>query len=102
MTNDTYCYTCFRLKEGKTCVPRLFITEETETRININTGSVVRTKHGEKEACSDCGVLIHQYHHWGCGLEPCQLCQGKAFTCGCYERAAATALDDVEVYELVR
>jgi hypothetical protein len=34
--------------------------------------------------CPDCGAAIGQFHHLGCDLEACPLCQGQLYFCDCH------------------
>ena len=39
---------------------------------------------GENYLCHDCNVGEGQYHHMGCVMELCPLCNGQLHICNCY------------------
>ena len=48
----------------------------------IPQGAVVRDSEG-RGLCSECGVLVDQFHVPGCGHEECPRCHGKLVECVC-------------------
>jgi hypothetical protein len=42
-----------------------------------------RGRRGVGARCGDCGVARGGYHHLGCDLQPCPVCRGAIFSCGC-------------------
>ena len=40
---------------------------------------------GESYICHDCNVGAGQYHHLGCDMERCPVCNGQLISCGCWE-----------------
>ena len=48
--------------------------------------------------CGDCGATEGHYHHAGCDIECCPVCDGQALTCGCVEPAQRTLGDLLDAY----
>ncbi len=44
------------------------------------------------QRCGDCGVAPGGFHHLGCDIQRCAVCQGQMFSCGC--RFDEDAVDD--------
>ena len=47
-----------------------------------------------KERCHDCGVTLGRYHHPGCDVEQCPVCQGQAFGCKCLSGRLPYGVDE--------
>jgi len=43
------------------------------------------SSHWDSERCHDCNCERGQYHHPGCDVERCPVCEGQLISCGCLE-----------------
>ena len=78
------CKICGRemLKADGCRVTKLYIDGKQFDRIHF--GKETRFWPPEEgERCHDCNVAVGQYHHYGCDVEECPLCDGQLIGCDC-------------------
>lgn len=52
----------------------------------INGVTYKPVKYGDESGdCHDCGVEKGGYHHPGCDIEQCPVCNGQLISCGCLD-----------------
>lgn len=62
--------------EGMSCQPTLLHKGLIYKRIPC--------KEKKGRICHDCNVASGQYHHLGCDMERCPICERQLITCGCF------------------
>lgn len=42
-------------------------------------------RHFAPGPCHDCHAIVGAYHHPGCDVERCPICEGQLISCGCLD-----------------
>lgn len=64
-------------------VENIFCKQKKYPRIKVGDPEDYSIYLKEGERCSDCGALKGKFHHWGCDMERCPICNMQLLGCHC-------------------